>query len=180
MLTRNGDELLSRASELVARHMGLHFPRERYEDLERGLLAAAPDLGFKDINSCLESLFSRALTRSQVEILASYLTIGETYFFREEGSFKAFEDRILAELNKLPAKYYSSLEFRDTERLLNPGESQISSPFPVKESVTWQVLARKGGILIMQLNWICRDAATGQITWENKGRAGVGGRHGHC
>ena len=100
MLTRNRDELLSRASELVARHMGLHFPRERYEDLERGLLAASPELGFKDIESCFESLVSRALPRRHVEILASHLTVGETYFFRDEGSFKVVEKRILAELIK--------------------------------------------------------------------------------
>jgi len=98
MLTRNRDELLNRAGELVARHMGLHFPRERYEELERGLLAAASELGFQDIESCLESLVSRSLPRRQVEILASHLTVGETYFFRDEGSFKVIEERILAEL----------------------------------------------------------------------------------
>ena len=98
MLTRNRDELLSRATELVARHMGLHFPRERYEDLERGLCAAVPDLGFQNIESCLESLVSCALTRSQIEILASHLTIGETYFFRESAAFQTLEEYILPEL----------------------------------------------------------------------------------
>lgn len=98
MSTGNRDELLNRASEVVARHMGLNFPRERWQDLERGLLAAAPALGFKDVDSCLESLVSCVLTRQQVEILASHLTIGETYFFRDETSFSVFEEHVLAEL----------------------------------------------------------------------------------
>ncbi len=40
------DPVLAKVSELVAAHLGLHFPQERWRDLERGLKAAAPELGF--------------------------------------------------------------------------------------------------------------------------------------
>ncbi len=40
-------------------------------------------------------------TRSQIEILASHLTVGETYFFRDKRLFKTLEESILSELIQL-------------------------------------------------------------------------------
>ena len=45
-------------------------------------------------------LSSEPPTRNQIEILASYLTIGETYFFREKQTFEILEERILGDLIK--------------------------------------------------------------------------------
>ena len=45
-------------------------------------------------------LSSEPPSRNQIEILASYLTIGETYFFREKQTFEILEERILADLIK--------------------------------------------------------------------------------
>jgi chemotaxis protein methyltransferase CheR len=89
---------LSRLSEFVAAHMGLHFPPARWADLHRGVSSAAPEFGFDDVESCIRWLVSSPLTEHQVEILASHLTIGETYFFREKKSLEAIETHILPEL----------------------------------------------------------------------------------
>lgn len=72
--------------------------RERWHDLERRLGSAAREFGFKDIEACIQWLMSAPLTKSQIEILASYLTVGETYFFREKKSFEILEEQILPEL----------------------------------------------------------------------------------
>ncbi len=94
------EPLLCRLSEFVADRIGLHFPRERWGDLERGIYAAARELcrPEKDAESCLRGLASSELTKAQVEVLASHLTVGETYFFREKKSFEALENHILPEL----------------------------------------------------------------------------------
>lgn len=92
------DLLLSQLSEFVARHMGLHFPRERWRDLERGLRSATPEFGAPNVEACAQRLLSASLTKQQIEILANHLTVGETYFFREQRSFALFEDYILPEL----------------------------------------------------------------------------------
>ncbi len=92
------DVLLSSVSEFLAAQMGLHFPRERWRDLERGIAAAASEFGAADVESCVRWLMSAPLTRNQVEILASHLTVGETYFFREKRSFEVLETHILPEL----------------------------------------------------------------------------------
>ena len=40
------DSLLSRLSDFLASQMGLHFPRERWRDLERGIAAASRESGY--------------------------------------------------------------------------------------------------------------------------------------
>ncbi|HJV64197.1 MAG TPA: CheR family methyltransferase [Geomonas sp.] len=92
------DSSLSTVSAFLAREMGLLFPRERWDDLERGLIAAARQLGFMDLHEFLRWLMSAPLTRRQVEALAGYLTIGETYFFRDARSLEATETTILPAL----------------------------------------------------------------------------------
>ncbi len=92
------DSLLAGVSEFVAVSMGLHFPPERWRDLERGLAAAAHDFDLPDAEACAHGLLSAPLTHARVEVLASHLTVGETYFFREKRSFEALEEHILPEL----------------------------------------------------------------------------------
>jgi chemotaxis protein methyltransferase CheR len=90
--------LLSQLSEFVATHTGLHFPQERWGDLERGIAKAAPDFKFSDMEACARWLLSAPLSRHMNEVLASHLSIGETYFLREKQSLEVFEEYILPEL----------------------------------------------------------------------------------
>jgi chemotaxis protein methyltransferase CheR len=92
------DALWQRVSEFVAEATGLHFPAERRPDLQRGLTAAAAEFGLADGASCADWLLSAPLTRPQLHALASHLTVGETYFFRERKAFDALAGRILPDL----------------------------------------------------------------------------------
>lgn len=92
------DSLLSALSELLSARTGLHFPKERWGDLERGIAAAASTFGLPDAASCAQQLLSAPLTHREIEILASHLTVGETYFFREPRSLDGFEQHILPAL----------------------------------------------------------------------------------
>ena len=89
---------LLRFSQFISSHMGLHFPEERWPDIQRGLRRAAPEFGFNDAEECIQWLMAAPLTRVQIEILASHLTVGETYFFREKPIFEALKERVLKEL----------------------------------------------------------------------------------
>lgn len=88
----------SQLSEFVAETMGLHFPRERWADLQRGLAAAAHELRFEDLAAYAEWLLSTPTTKVQLEVLASHLTVGETYFFREKKTFEVLASHVLPEL----------------------------------------------------------------------------------
>lgn len=89
---------LSELSGLIAERMGLHFPEERWPDLVRGLKTAGEELGFENPDTCARWLMTRDLTVRQIETLASHLTVGETYFFRDPASFEVLDREILPPL----------------------------------------------------------------------------------
>ena len=98
------DALLARLSEFLESQIGLHFPRERWRDLERGIAAASRESGYAEAEAFVRWLLSAPLTRTQIEGLASHLTVGETYFFREKRSFDILEQHILPELLRTRAQ----------------------------------------------------------------------------
>jgi len=98
MLNRVPEAQWSRLSEVIAETMGLHFPSARWADLQRGLEGAARELGFEDTAACVGELLSAPPTAAQIEVLASHLTVGETYFFREKKIFDVLAADILPEL----------------------------------------------------------------------------------
>jgi len=67
-------------------------------DLVRKLHAAAPAFGCENAEACARLLISPTVPRKQIDLLATYLTVGETYFFREPRSFEVLEQEILPEL----------------------------------------------------------------------------------
>lgn len=90
--------LVSQLSDLIAMKMGLYYPQKRWGDLERAIAAAAPELDMPDTETAARHLLSTSLTRRQIEILACHLTVGETYFFREQKCLDVLEQSILPEL----------------------------------------------------------------------------------
>ena len=92
------EALCQRLSTLIAENTGLHFPPERYTDLQRGIAAAAEEFGFEHLPHCADWLLSTPLSPQHLRALASHLTIGETYFFRERKTFDALTQHILPEL----------------------------------------------------------------------------------
>ncbi len=104
MIMAASGELITLFSKYIEDCLGLHFPKERAEDLERAVRGAAAGLGFKDAESCMRSFLLAPASREQVEALAGYLTVGETYFFREEKTFDALRELILPGLIRLRRK----------------------------------------------------------------------------
>src|SRR3990170_6133747 len=98
MIVLTFEELMSETSELIAGRLGLNFPKERWTDLERGLSSAAKELGFKNAEAIAQWFLTNHINKNQIEILASHLTIGETYFLREKQSFQLLETNILPEI----------------------------------------------------------------------------------
>ncbi|MFZ0320816.1 MAG: CheR family methyltransferase [Candidatus Sulfotelmatobacter sp.] len=93
------DAQFQQISTLVAGHLGLHFPPERWPDLQRAICGAAEECGCQhDLDRYVQELLLPTLTVKQLDVLASYLTVGETYFFREKRSLEVFEKNIVPEL----------------------------------------------------------------------------------
>ncbi len=85
-------------SAFLADRTGLHYPAERWPDLERAVAQMAAELGFASADACMRHFLSTPVDQPQIETLASHLTIGETYFFREPASYDALATRILPDL----------------------------------------------------------------------------------
>ena len=92
------ESLLRQFSAFLVTRAGLHFPPARWPDLLRGMENAAAEFGFPGVEPCLRWLIASVPERRQVEILASHLTVGETYFFRDPAVFAALENDILPPL----------------------------------------------------------------------------------
>ncbi|MBI9076665.1 MAG: hypothetical protein JEZ02_14760 [Desulfatibacillum sp.] len=89
------NNLFARLSELIQKKIGLFFPKERWHDLERGVRAAALELGFEDTTSCIQGLLGSPVTKVQLDTLVAHLTVGETFFLRDESHFNALQHQIL-------------------------------------------------------------------------------------
>ncbi len=105
MKKKISDEILLKLSELISTQMGLYFPKERYQDLLRGVTSAAKEFGFKNVEACIEWLLFSILKKEQIVILASHLTVGETYFFREPKVFEALEKHIIPQILQRKNKF---------------------------------------------------------------------------
>lgn len=62
------------------------------------MTAASAELGFATIEECARSLLNARLSPAQLNALATHLTVGETYFFRDAELFQALETEVLPEL----------------------------------------------------------------------------------
>lgn len=98
MIAAPDTTLMRTASRLIAERTGLHFPEERWSQLSRTLEVAAKELGFDSLEACVGSLASGGLRPRDIDAMASHLTVGETYFFRDPASFAALEQEILPRL----------------------------------------------------------------------------------
>lgn len=88
----------SRVSDFIAGAMGLHFPGERLQDLQRGLAGAAAELGFGDAAACADWLLTATPSPAELHVLAGHLTIGETYFWRDERLFDRLATTVIPAL----------------------------------------------------------------------------------
>jgi len=129
------DHLLSRFSELVASETGLHFPRERWPDLERGVRSVASDVGAIDAETYLQQILSKPLAREEIEVLASALTVGETYFFREKRSFEILSERVLPPL--IAARQENQRHLRIWSAGCCTGEEPYSIAITVSDAISF-------------------------------------------
>jgi len=90
--------ILHRINSRLAEEMGLNYPDNRLHELHRGVQAVCQQLGWGEGDDCLDRFRQIEFDREQIELLASHLTIGETYYFREPQSFQALETTILPPL----------------------------------------------------------------------------------
>jgi len=92
------ENTLAQLSGFIASHLALHFPKTRWNDLERSIISAANEFGYNDVESFIQRIMSFPLTHEHIEILTAHLTNNETYFWREHKTFEILEQKVFPEL----------------------------------------------------------------------------------
>jgi len=93
-------EELQQFSRLIETNFGLYFSDEKQKYLVKVVEIIAQKLGYADISTLIEHLATESLTQRELDLLATSLTVGETYFFREQAALTAFEKEILPQIIK--------------------------------------------------------------------------------
>jgi len=132
---------LAEVCEVIDARMGLHFPVERWDLFSRNLAQASSAFGFENFDQFIDWLIITKLDKNQIEKLASFLTISETYFWREQPVFKALTDFIIPEIIKL--KKDSNRNIRIWSAGCSNGEEPYSLAIALCETIpdikNWQI-----------------------------------------
>lgn len=91
----NLNDLLKYINEFI----GIYYPSERADELERLISLAARESNFNKTDEFVDFLFS-VPQQDRIRLLAKYLTIGETYFFREIATFEALKPALVNLVSK--------------------------------------------------------------------------------
>jgi chemotaxis protein methyltransferase CheR len=90
--------ILNSICRLIAERLGLHYPPERVEELEKTLRPLGAGLGYRTAQAFAGFLLDSPLDDSTIDLLAQTLSVNETYFFRERDVFNRLETDILPPL----------------------------------------------------------------------------------
>ncbi|QOJ29941.1 MAG: hypothetical protein HRU80_14115 [Ignavibacteriales bacterium] len=89
------EERFPRIKNYLHRNLGLYYPDDRKQDLERAMISVYIEAGFDNVNDFIDSLKDHEESPETIMLLAKYLTIGETYFFREPKVFNFLRDTVI-------------------------------------------------------------------------------------
>jgi len=135
-------DLLGPLAAFLEKHLGLAFPPSRWRDLTKGLQAAAQELGCRDLTSLAAQLLNTPVSPAILAVLASHLTIGETYFFREKGMFTVLANHILPPL--ITARRLGDRRLRFWSAGCASGEEAYSLAIILHQTIpdwqNWQIL----------------------------------------
>ncbi len=90
--------VLTEIREIVLNKLGLNFLEKQEKELYAKIGAASKGFNFNNTDEFINWLINQPLTPAQIEKLATYLTIGETYFFREKKALDFLEFKYLPDL----------------------------------------------------------------------------------
>jgi len=117
-------DALTQLQVLLQKRCGLLFSKEQQDDFFKHVSATLYDLGFADVLDLVVHLEPHPITHPSWQVLLNRVTIGETYFFRNQWHFQALRDRILP-----PLIYQRRMDGELTIRLWSAGCASGEEPY---------------------------------------------------
>src|ERR1700752_4985590 len=83
------DEARAQFAIAVRDALGIELESGKLSSLERRFNELAQELGHPTVDGWLSEVAKRGMTPAERAVLARFVTISETYFFREPGAFRS-------------------------------------------------------------------------------------------
>lgn len=121
------DITIAEISNYIQRKIGLYFPPEKHDDLRNKLTEVSKEYGFEQISDLTKAILNNhdVINENLTKVLASNLTIGETYFWRDTGLFRILEETILPNLIRKKANVNKTI------RIWSAGCSSGEEPYSI-------------------------------------------------
>lgn len=94
------DEAIRKIRAFILEHTGILFDDHHSHDLTRHITSACTDLNIP-LRTCLDQLDDSSFLSRFLDVLIHYITIGETYFFRDKNLFIYLRDTLLPDLIRM-------------------------------------------------------------------------------
>ena len=83
---------------IISNEVGLVFAPGQWPELEQKIKDACIEMKISRWETLIDAITSHKIGKEQFDTLTNFLTVGETYFFREKPGLEIFKDLILANL----------------------------------------------------------------------------------
>jgi len=90
--------IISSFRDIIEEKTGLFFPNSKFETFEKAVIKLLDDSSFNSIDELYNYLSDREIEDTVFKKLINYLTIKETYFFRDRGHFEILRKYVLPEV----------------------------------------------------------------------------------
>ncbi|MDP1809450.1 MAG: CheR family methyltransferase [Actinomycetota bacterium] len=131
----------ARFRDFIAAQTGLHFSEKKRGALERGVLEALSKSGHVSIKAYFQALM-QASDQGEMDRLVTLLTVGETYFYRDEGQFRLLQNDVLPKL--ISERMTTTKRLRIWSAGCASGEEPYSVAIILRELIpyldTWETL----------------------------------------
>ncbi|MEW6519331.1 MAG: CheR family methyltransferase [Thermodesulfobacteriota bacterium] len=84
-------------NEVIRKSIGLYFPENRWPELQRKIMIMGRDLNLGDARATVQWLLDLPHQQRREDLLTCYLTIGETFFFRDQEVWNLLRQAIIPE-----------------------------------------------------------------------------------
>lgn len=91
-------ELLQQFNDFLSNELGFYFQADYMTDFEKKVNLIAKSFNFNDVDKCIRWLSTASLDKEQVKAISQVLSVGETYFFRDNNIYVALRDFILPKI----------------------------------------------------------------------------------
>lgn len=154
--------VIENINNFIEKKLGLYFSKERFKDLIRGVSCAAKQKNIV-LEKYIDLILENKMSEEDIKILASCLTIGETYFFRDKSLFEIMKQKILTDIINSRKNFSKSLKIWSAG--CSSGEEAYSIAILAKELIpeyeNWDI-----NIIATDINYKSLDKAKEGIYGE--------------